>query len=90
MVISACIKLSNKTHRSIVDPDALLARKSNAHPAQPSYREHLLMDNRHALIVDCKVTQATGDVGWRARGIDAEYSPVLVLWPICRLHEVVK
>jgi transposase len=54
------IKLSNKTHRSSVDPDALLARKSNAHPAQPSYRGHVLMDNRHALIVDCKVTQATG------------------------------
>jgi hypothetical protein len=30
------------------------------HPAQPSYRGHVLMDNRHALIVDCKVTQATG------------------------------
>ena len=38
----------------------MLARKSNAHPAQPSYRGHVLMDNRHALIVDCKVTQATG------------------------------
>ncbi len=24
----------------------------------PSYRGHVLMDNRHALIVDCKVTQA--------------------------------
>jgi hypothetical protein len=32
------IKRSNKTHRSSVDPDALLARKSNTHPAQPSYR----------------------------------------------------
>ena len=29
------ITLSNKTHRSGSDPDALLARKSNAHPAQP-------------------------------------------------------
>lgn len=38
----------------------MLARKSNAHPAQPSYRGHVLMDNRYALIVDCKVTQATG------------------------------
>jgi hypothetical protein len=38
----------------------LLARKSDAHPAQLSYRGHVLMDNRHALIVDCKVTQATG------------------------------
>jgi hypothetical protein len=63
------IKLSNKTHRSGSDPNALLARKSNAHLAQPSYRlsrrtlrcdGHVLMDNRHALIVDCKVTQATG------------------------------
>jgi hypothetical protein len=54
------IKLSNKTHRSTVDPDALLCRKSNAHPALLSYRGHVFMDNRHALIVDCKVTQATG------------------------------
>ena len=54
------IKLSNKTHRSGSDPDALLARKSKAHPAQPSYRGHVLMDNRHALIVDCRVTQAVG------------------------------
>ena len=30
------VKLSNKTHRSMTDPDALLARKSNAHPALPS------------------------------------------------------
>ena len=54
------IKLSNQTHRSSTDPDALLARKSNAHLAMPSYRGHVLMDNRHALIVDCKVTQAVG------------------------------
>ena len=53
------IKLSNKTHRSGTDPDALLARKSNAHPALPGYRGHVLMDNPHALIVDC-VTKATG------------------------------
>ena len=53
------IKLSNKTHRSGSDPDALLARKSNAHPALPGYRGHVLMDNPHALIVDC-VTKATG------------------------------
>ena len=52
------IKLSNKTHRSGSDPDALLCRKSKAHPALPSYRGHVLMDNRHALIVDCRVTQA--------------------------------
>jgi hypothetical protein len=63
------IKLSNQTHRSTVDPDALLCRKFKAHPALPSYRVikrtlrcdgHVLMDNRHALIIDCRVTQATG------------------------------
>ena len=54
------IKLSNETHRSSTDPEALLARKSKAHPAQLSYRGHVLMDNRHDLIVDCRVTQATG------------------------------
>jgi hypothetical protein len=48
------IKLSNQTHRSGVDPDALLCRKSKAHPALPSYRGHVLMDNRHALIVYCQ------------------------------------
>jgi hypothetical protein len=60
------IKLSNKTHRSSVDPDALLCRKSKAHPALPSYRGQVLMDNRHALIVECKVTQATGTKGFVA------------------------
>jgi len=54
------IKLSNKTHRSSVNPDALLCRKSKAHPAPPSYRGHVLMENRHALIVDCRITQAVG------------------------------
>jgi hypothetical protein len=52
------IKLSNNTLRFSTDPEALLARKSKAHLALPSYREHVLMDNRHALIVNCKVTKA--------------------------------
>jgi hypothetical protein len=42
------------------DPDALLARKFNTHLALPSYRGHVLMDNRHSLIMDCQVTQAVG------------------------------
>ena len=54
------IRLSNGTHRSSTDPEALLARTSNAHPAQLSYEGDVLMDNRHALIVDCQVTQAVG------------------------------
>jgi transposase len=51
---------SNQTHRSTTDPEALLARKSNAVAAKLSYAGHLLMENRHALIVDMELTQATG------------------------------
>ena len=54
------ISSAAKPHRFSVDPDALRCRKSKAHPALPSYRGHGLMDSRHALIVDCKLTQATG------------------------------
>ncbi len=52
-----------------MDPDALLERKSKAHPAQLSYGSsertyrcdgHLLMEIRRDLIVDCSVTKATG------------------------------
>ena len=51
---------SNATHESSTDPEALLARKSNAVAAKLSYAGHLLMENRHALIVDMELTQATG------------------------------
>jgi len=54
------VKLSNDTHCSSTDPEALLARKSKVHPALPSYRGHVLMDNRHDLIVNCRLTQADG------------------------------
>jgi hypothetical protein len=36
------VRLSNETHRSGTDPDALLARKSNVHPSHPSCRGHVL------------------------------------------------
>jgi hypothetical protein len=54
------VKLSNETHRSSTDPDALLARKSIIHPALPSYRGHVLMNISHNLIDDCRVTLADG------------------------------
>ena len=37
-----------------------LCRKSKAHPALPSYRGHILMDNRNDLVVNCQVTLADG------------------------------
>jgi hypothetical protein len=54
------VRLSNETHCSNTDPETLLAHKSKAHPAQLSYRGHVLMENRHDLLVDCRVTLADG------------------------------
>jgi len=53
-------KRSNTTHRSTTDPEALLARKSNAAPAKLCFAGHLLMEHRNALIVDAELTQADG------------------------------
>jgi hypothetical protein len=53
-------KRSNKTHTSTTDPEAMLFRKSNNAAAELSYMEHLLIENRSALIVDADLTQATG------------------------------
>ena len=51
---------SNATHASTTDPEARLARKSNATAAKLSYAGHLLMEHRNALIVDMELTEATG------------------------------
>jgi transposase len=53
-------KRSNETHASTTDPDARLARKSDGHEAKLAYAGHLLMENRHGLVVDARLTHATG------------------------------
>lgn len=53
-------KRSNATHVSTSDPDAKLYRKSQAAPAKLSYLGHVLMENRHGLLVDSELTQADG------------------------------
>ena len=53
-------KRSNETHRSTTDPEARLARKSNATAAKMCFAGHLLIENRNALIVDATLTAATG------------------------------
>ncbi len=53
-------KRCREIHESKTDPDALLFRKSKGTTAKLSYMGHLLMENRHGLVVDAKVTQATG------------------------------
>jgi transposase len=53
-------KRSNATHASTTDPEARLARKSDGQAAKLAYIGHLLMENRHGLIVDARLTHATG------------------------------
>jgi transposase len=50
----------NDTHRSTTDPDARLFKKTSGSEAKLAYLGHLLMENRHGLIVDALVTAATG------------------------------
>jgi len=51
---------SNDTHQSTTDPEARMARKSNATAAKLCYAGHLLMEHRNALLVDADLTEATG------------------------------
>jgi len=59
-------KRSNKTHTSTTDPDARLYRKSYGTESKLCYSGHILMDNRHGLAVDVRLTQATGQAEWDA------------------------
>ena len=53
-------KRSNATHQSTTDPEARLMRKGPGKEARMSYCGNALMDNRHGLVVDSQVVQATG------------------------------
>ena len=50
----------NDTHASRTDPDARLYRKSSNSEAHLAYLGHVLMENRHGLIVDAVATIADG------------------------------
>jgi transposase len=53
-------KRRNETHASTTDPDARLYCKGRGQPAKLGYLGHVLMENRHALVVDARLTLATG------------------------------
>lgn len=50
----------NDTHQSTTDPDARLAKKGPGREAKLSYAGHVLMENRHGLVVDTMLTPADG------------------------------
>jgi transposase len=51
---------SNDSHTSTTDPDARLYRKGSGKEAKLCYLGHVLMENRHGLVVDARLTLATG------------------------------
>ena len=50
----------NATHQSTTDPAARLARKEAGKEAKLCYAGHVEMDNRHGLVVNTRLTQASG------------------------------
>jgi hypothetical protein len=50
----------NDTHQSTTDPDARLAKKGPGREAKLSYAGHVLMENRHGLVIDTRLTPADG------------------------------
>lgn len=57
---------SNETHASTTDPESRLARKGHGKEAKLCYAGHLLMENRHGLVVGACVTTADGTAEARA------------------------
>jgi transposase len=53
-------KRSNDTHASTTDADARLFRKGAGQASKLAYMGHVLMENRHGLAVDARLTRATG------------------------------
>ena len=51
---------TNDTHESRTDPDSRLYRKSKNAEALPYFMGHALMENRNGLVVDHRLTHATG------------------------------
>jgi transposase len=53
-------KRSNETHQSTTDPDARLYKKGTNQESKLCYLGHVMMENRNGLVVNARVTRATG------------------------------
>jgi len=51
---------SNATHQSTTDPEARLYRKGKGREAKLCYMGHVVIENRHGLVVQAQATIATG------------------------------
>jgi len=53
-------KRTNDTHQSTTDPEARLFRKGKGKESKLSFMGHVLIENRHGLVISTRYTQATG------------------------------
>ena len=53
-------KRSNQTHASTSDPDAMLYRKGSGMEAKLCFIGHALMENRHGIFVETRLTKVSG------------------------------
>ena len=53
-------KCRNQTHRSRTDPEARLMRKGHSQEAKLSFGGHAMIENRNGLLVDLRISPATG------------------------------
>jgi transposase len=53
-------KRSNDTHQSTTDPESHLWRKGKGKESKLSFMGHVLIENRHGLVITTRYTQATG------------------------------
>lgn len=53
-------KRCNESHQSTTDGESRLMRKAKGKEAKLSFGAHVLMENRHGLLIDIEVTEATG------------------------------
>jgi Transposase DDE domain len=51
---------SNETHASTTDPDARLYKKAQGQAAKLCHMGHILIENRHCLVIEATTTRATG------------------------------
>ena len=56
----------NDSHQSTTDPDCRLLKKGEGKESKLCFMGHALMENRNGLVVDSRLTLATGTAEWEA------------------------
>ncbi|HWR16175.1 MAG TPA: IS5 family transposase [Terriglobales bacterium] len=68
-------KRTNQTHQSLTDPSARLFKKSRGAEAKLGYLGHVVTENRNGLVVDTRLTLASGTAERDAAAAMMEHKP---------------